>query len=343
MVNVDTKEVELLKVTFTSYYVKSVTVDGKEVGGSSGSGSGGDTQTGTFTVRYQNTKGWKNVNVYVWDADKNKIVGDWPGKPMTQDTTNDTYYYDLNVNGTGKYNYIFNDGTNQTHDKEPVPYAPGGEAVFDADGNVVTNTAATGSTETGGVSRGANPDGSYTLVMDAPTFTNTMTTQLNLQITKTDSVNAEKKLEGATFTLQERGKETSVDVTTDQDGIATFTGIQRNTTYYLREKKAPSGYMTAGPWILDVKESTATLYPATEGENGALTKSSATGTVLEATGSDPIVFSATISDQSWGYELPDTGGAGTTSYTEGGLTLIFGAATLLYIHCKRRKEDEVSS
>ena len=64
---------------------------------------------------------------------------------------------------------------------------------------------------------------------------------------------------------------------------------------------------------------------------------------LTATGTDPIVFSATISDQSWGYELPDTGGAGTTSYTAGGLALIFGAATLLYSHCRRRKEDEASS
>ena len=63
----------------------------------------------------------------------------------------------------------------------------------------------------------------------------------------------------------------------------------------------------------------------------------------ENSGTDPIVFSATISDQSWGYELPDTGGAGTTSYTAGGLALIFGAATLLYSHCRRRKEDEASS
>ncbi|MBD9116891.1 MAG: LPXTG cell wall anchor domain-containing protein, partial [Clostridiales bacterium] len=45
----------------------------------------------------------------------------------------------------------------------------------------------------------------------------------------------------------------------------------------------------------------------------------------------------------WGYKLPDTGGAGTTSYTAGGLALIFGAATLLYSHCRRRKEDEASS
>ena len=349
VVNVDTKEVELLKVTFTSYYVKSVTVDGKEVGGSSGSGSGTGSETGKFRVRYRNTNNWDNVNVYVWEVTNGSskdIVGGWPGSAMTVDSDG-TWYYDLNVTGTGTYKFIFNDGTNQTRDKDFVSYAPGKEAVFDADGNVVSNTATadTGSTETGGVSRGANPDGSYTLVMKDPTFTNTMTTQVDLQITKTDSVNAEKKLEGATFTLQERGKETDLEATTDKDGIALFKGIQRNTTYYLWETQAPSGYMTAGPWILEVgADGNATLYPATE-KDGTLEKASDTdtGTPLTATGTDPKVLPVTLSDISWGYELPDTGGAGTTSYTAGGLTLIFGAATLLYIQCKRRKEDEVSS
>ena len=342
-VKIAEKTITLLGVDFTSYYVESVTVDGNESGGSSGSGSGTGSQSGTFRVRYQNTKGWDNVNVYVWDAAKKEIVGKWPGHPMTKDDTDGTYYYDLTVTGTDIYNYIFNNGSDQTKDIENIRYAPGKEALFNFDG-LLSNTAAdTASTETGGVSRGANSDGSYSLVMEGDTFTNTMTTQLNLQITKTDSVDASKLLEGAKFTLKEQGQETSVEVTTGKDGIATFTGIRRNTTYDLYETQAPSNYMTAGPWILKVEESTATLYPATEGENGGLTESSETGTPLTVSGSDPIVFSAAISDQSWGYELPDTGGAGTTSYTAGGLALIFGAATLMYTHCKRRKEDEVSS
>ena len=133
-----------------------------------------------------------------------------------------------------------------------------------------------------------------------------------------------------------------MEATTGKDGIATFTGIRRNTIYDLYETQAPSNYMTAGPWILEVGSEDATLYPATENPDGTL-ESAGEGTPLTVTGSDPIVFSATISDQSWGYELPDTGGAGTTTYTAGGLALIFGAATLLYSHCRRRKEDEVSS
>ena len=344
-VTIEEKTVSLLGVTFKSYNVSSVTLDGSESGGSSG--SGGDSQTGTFRVRYQNGNNWDIVNVYVWDADRNKIVGEWPGQPMTKDTDG-TYYYDLSVNGTGKYNYIFsNNGNTQTPDIDNIPYAPGKEVVFDVVGKVVSNTAGGSSGSGDAVGQGSNSDGSYTLTIPGDAFTNTMTTQLNLQITKTDSADASTLLEGAKFTLKEQGTETSVEVTTGKDGIATFTGIQRGATYYLREAVAPSNYMVAGPWILEVGEDgSATLYPATENPNGTLEKASDTdtGTALTVTtGTDSKVLQLTIQDTLWGYELPDTGGAGTTSYTAGGLALIFGAATLLYIHCKRRKEDEVSS
>lgn len=196
-VTIAEKTVSLLGVDFKSYYVSSVTVNGNESGGSSGSGSGTGSQTGTFRVRYQNTENWDNVNVYVWDGN-NKPAGEWPGKPMTKDTDG-TYYYDLTVTGTGTYNYIFNNGSGtQTGDILNVPYAPGKEAVFNADGDVTSNTAAPGSSGSGdAVGQGSNSDGSYTLTIPGAAFTNTMTTQLNLQITKTDSVDASKLLEGA--------------------------------------------------------------------------------------------------------------------------------------------------
>ena len=348
-VTIEEKTVSLLGVTFKSYNVSSVTLDGSESGGSSGSGSGsgGDSQTGTFRVRYQNGNNWDNVNVYVWDADRKKIVGEWPGKPMTKDTDG-TYYYDLSVTETGKYNYIFsNNGKMQTQDIENIPYAPGKEVVFDVSGKVVSNTAAGGSSGSGdAVGQGSNSDGSYTLTIPGDAFTNTMTTQLNLQITKTDSVDNTILLPDATFTLtkaEAENTESPLTATTDKTGIATFTGIQRGATYYLRETQAPSNYMTAGPWILVVRDEDATLYPATENPDGTLTQTGETGTPLTVSGTDPKVLSVTIRDISWGYKLPDTGGAGTTSYTAGGLALIFGAATLLYSHCRRRKEDEASS
>ena len=341
-VTIEEKTVSLLGVTFKSYNVSSVTLDGSESGGSSG--SGGDSQTGTFRVRYQNGNNWDIVNVYVWDADRNKIVGEWPGQPMTKDTDG-TYYYDLSVNGTGKYNYIFsNNGNTQTPDIDNIPYAPGKEVVFDVVGKVVSNTAGGSSGSGDAVGHGSNSDGSYTLTIPGDAFTNIMTTQLNLQITKTDSVDTKKTLEGAKFTLKEQGTENSMEVTTDKDGIALLSGIRRHTNYDLRETQAPSNYMTAGPWILEVRDEDATLYPATENPDGTLDKASNTGTALTVTtGTDSKVLELPIQDTLWGYELPDTGGAGTTSYTAGGLALIFGAATLLYSHCRRRKEDEASS
>lgn len=342
-VTIEEKTVSLLGVTFKSYNVSSVTLDGSESGGSSGSGSGGGSQTGTFKVRFPNTNSWNDVYMYVWNGD-NKPLGDWPGKPMTKDSDG-TYYYDLPVNETCTYNFIFNNNSgNQTADISNITCEPGKGALYNGN-SLVPNTAG-GSSESGdAVGQGSNSDGSYTLTIEGNAFTNTMTTQLNLQITKTDSADASKLLEGAKFTLKEQGTENSMEVTTDKDGIALFSGIRRNTTYDLRETQAPSNYMTAGPWILEVGEDgSATLYPATEKAGGTLEKASNTGTALTVTtGTDSKVLQLTIQDTLWGYKLPDTGGAGTTSYTAGGLALIFGAATLLYSHCRRRREDEASS
>ena len=343
-VTVSEKTVSLLGVDFKSYYVSSVTLDGSESGGSSGSGSGTGSQTGTFRVHFKNTQGWEHVYMHVW-ADSSNPLTSWPGMQMTQGS--DGYYVaELSVSGTGTYNYVFNNGSGkQTKDITNVPYAPGKEVRFDYE-TVIENTA-TGSSGSGdAVGHGSNSDGSYTLTIPGDAFTNTMTTQLNLQITKTDSVDTKKTLEGAKFTLKEQGTENSMEVTTGKDGIALFSGIRRNTTYDLRETQAPSNYMTAGPWILEVGSDGATLYPATENPDGTLEKASDTdtGTALTVTtGTDSKVLELPIQDTLWGYKLPDTGGAGTTSYTAGGLALIFGAATLLYSHCRRRKEDEASS
>lgn len=55
------------------------------------------------------------------------------------------------------------------------------------------------------------------------------------------------------------------------------------------------------------------------------------------------VRSVTVTNTA-GYELPDTGGAGTIPYTIGGFLLLTGAAfLLLYNHTKRSKEDSASS
>ena len=351
-VTVQSKTETLAGVTFTRYYVGKVTVT--KTGGNTPDSGETVSNNNTFKIHFNNGDNWSKVCLYTWNSGEIPSSESWPGEQVSMDSNSGWYTKEFTVTDEGNFNYIFNGGVGgkQTNDLTGH-YQPGGDLWVYWDGTSATTTTTApdgwnGSSSGSNVNFTGTPDseGSYTLTIHGAAFTNTMTTQLNLQITKTDSVDAEKKLEGATFTLTRVGTEhpeSPLTGTTDDNGIATFANIQRGATYYLRETGAPSGYMTAGPWILDVGSEGATLYPATENPDGTLVKSGETETPLTVSGTDPKVLSVTVRDISWGYELPDTGGAGTTSYTAGGLALIFGAATLMYIHCKRRKEDEASS
>lgn len=191
----------------------------------------------------------------------------------------------------------------------------------------------------------ANTDGSYSLQIKDPAFTNTMTTPLELKLVKTDEDKPETLLPGAKFTLQKKGETMTSDATTNDDGEATFSGIEKNTTYYLYEIEPPTGYKTAGPWILEIEDDKGVYYPAKKNADGSLEKTTETGTKIQFdnTSGNTIVLEMKISDQSWGYTLPDTGGLGTTGYRTGGLALVVCALAWKYILTKRRKEDEISS
>ena len=85
------------------------------------------------------------------------------------------------------------------------------------------------------------------------------------------------------------------------------------------------------------------IYDTTTGEDGSISKSGA-GTVCTKEEKDVAVYyDHTITNLVGGYELPDTGGAGTTLYTVGGLLITTAAVFLLYSHAKRRKGDGKSS
>ena len=344
-----------------------VNADGSQTGkpngwvGGSTSSERTTTPSGEVTLHFKNYGNWNEVALYIWKAsgvNAGDYKKDWPGSLVSADAAHTGWYtVSIPVTGTsGSFNFKFNDNkTNngsQTNDLTTGAIS-GGDELWITGSNTVLHDApddwSGGSTPSSGagITTVKNPDGSYSLTINGSAFTNTIQTSppsLNLQLTKTDSNDASKLLARATFLLKQAGTETGTEATTDSNGVATFAGISRNTTYYLYEKTPPANYMTAGPWILEVGEGTATLYPATEGENGTLTKSSDTGTVLSVSGSDPIVLSAIISDQPWGYELPNTGGAGTQPYTMGGIALMAAAVMfLLYSHTRRRKEDAPSS
>ena len=344
---------QVLNTTYTTYYVQSVTVNGQT--------SGGGTSSDTFKIHVFLPDGWNpsNLRLYIWNSSQIPELR-WPGYgPPTEDTNNDGWYtFEFNVSNSGSFNYIVNnngDSQTQSQERTEVPCSKGGEMwitycgekklpseekpAFWYDGGGDTPIIGAGFTHS------SNPDGSYTIALQGDTFTNTktVTTSVSLKLVKKDSNDATKLLKDAKFQLKEavEAGKTGYDEegTTDAKGEVTFAGLKENTTYYLYETTPPANYMTAGPWILEVGESNATLYPATEGENGTLTKSSETGTALSVSGS---VLSVSISDQPWGYELPNTGGAGTQLYTIGGCALI-AVYLLLYSHTKRRKEDSPSS
>lgn len=85
-------------------------------------------------------------------------------------------------------------------------------------------------------------------------------------------------------------------------------------TYYLLEVKAPDGYMT----------------------------NSDPGQIVRWDDAKAGELSLTVENR-MGHELPNSGGAGTTPYTVGGLLLTAVSVLLLYSNRKRRKEDTASS
>ncbi len=95
-----------------------------------------------------------------------------------------------------------------------------------------------------------------------------------------------------------------------------------NTTYYLREITAPDGY-----YLSDI------VYSVTIGENSVITVRQPNGTaVAQDDWGNFLIFNTS------GYELPDTGGAGTTWCTTFGLLMI-AASVGVYGYKKGRRRE----
>ncbi len=157
------------------------------------------------------------------------------------------------------------------------------------------------------------------------------------ELTFTKRDNRGYPLSGAEFTLQHdtqsckicRGDGTAVTVehstaTSNESGKVSFTNIPSGHSYTLTETKVPDGYSSDGS-----RYQVMVAY-----DNVTVTVTTVGGTTTE--------WNGTIVNNTY-YELPDTGGAGTTLYTVGGLLITTAAVFLLYNHAKRRKGDEESS
>ena len=175
----------------------------------------------------------------------------------------------------------------------------------------------------------------YTVTYGAATLSDevwsqTITNQekvLKLQITKktTKPENGVETIPGIKFTLTKG--ETTLEATTNAEGIATFSGLTAGTyelVEVLTEDQAKL-YAPAGPWTITVTES-----------NGTFTIAGSDGLTVSST-NDKLLYTTTIYNTPWGYELPDTGGTGTYLYTLGGIVLM--ALPLLYGYNQWRKRE----
>ena len=64
----------------------------------------------TVKVYFRNADSWGDVYGYVWDAEGNNLLGGWPGKKLSQDSSTGLYVLEADYTPTssGKFNFIFN-------------------------------------------------------------------------------------------------------------------------------------------------------------------------------------------------------------------------------------------
>ena len=159
------------------------------------------------------------------------------------------------------------------------------------------------------------------------TITNTKVdtpTTVPLEIQKVDSTET-KALSGATFSLYKADKDGEITIPgikenvslvaenlrSDSEGRISVGSVEIGQTYYLVETKAPAGYqILSGPIKFIPQKTTITI------ENGNTIAKDITN--KEGAGSK-IVLQV---QNTQGYQLPDTGGEGTTSLTVIGISLM---------------------
>ena len=138
--------------------------------------------------------------------------------------------------------------------------------------------------------------------------------------------NANSPLKNTTLTLVKNGVAAGT-VTTDSDGNVKLTGVKHD------DRIALQGIPLGSAWR--ITETNA------EGYLISWTKNGEAGASAEAEGSIPaggmeVVFTNTV-----GYELPETGGAGTTTYTMAGLVLMCVSMAYLMYRPKARRREEL--
>lgn len=168
-------------------------------------------------------------------------------------------------------------------------------------------------------------------------FTNTLLRDLTIQ----KVVSGEETDAKFTFEIELKNGEAPLNgtfPTTLPDGTGgemTFTEGKAQFELGMREAITIHGLPDGVAWIITETSADGYLISWQTGDNNT-EGASASGTVG---GSNTIICTNTAA-----FELPETGGAGTQSYIMGGLLFMsLSASLLLYIHFKRRKEEQSSS
>lgn len=167
-----------------------------------------------------------------------------------------------------------------------------------------------------------------------------------LDTTKVDSGDTNKKLKGATFVLLNAektqiavfdhgnkvaswapGRDRGGEITTLADGAFSIAGLDAG-TYYLREIKAPSGYNLPedGAYFkFEIKSTLGVDKGTNKGKIEKLTITSGASTTPRDGNTTKGSVAMTITNTS-GSTLPGTGGIGTVIFTVVGLLVMAGAA-----------------
>lgn len=180
-----------------------------------------------------------------------------------------------------------------------------------------------------------------------------------VSVYKKDSQNFSLILKGAEFKLEKYNKNNStwetvqdsngndLSCTTGENGMFKIENVDNNTAYRLTETKEPTiaggntkdYVLDPTPYYFYIVDNSAPECMPTGFSSGTYVENEITYKVSAVNPGDSI----TISNRPVGYELPETGGIGTTLYTIGGLVIAGMGVSLLYKNKKCRKEDFASS
>lgn len=177
-----------------------------------------------------------------------------------------------------------------------------------------------------------------------------------LDTTKVDSDKDTTKLPGAEFKLRnannqyavvdENNKVTSWSateeggstLTSNAEGLFSVTGLD-DSTYYLKETKAPAGYnLPATDFVVKISATTANgqNWDGTKTATDALTKIDVTVDSTAGTGDVQTGTAAIVIKNTKGSSLPSTGGMGTTILYAAGAAIVLVAAFGIAFAVRRR-------